>query len=365
MAEEKTVAAESGPLSVGDAAQKLEGLMSPPEGVPPPEPSDAQATESEEAPVDTAEEPADDDDASDDEGEAEAADDDDTDDDEDASDEDPDDEEPEPELYTVKIDGKESKVSRAELIAGYQLSKAAQSRMNEAAEMRKAAEATHQQVLAERQRVAQERDNYLSRLQEIERQYSNVQEPDWSALAAKVHSGEMSYEDVMQQQLAWRQVEADQRRIAEERRAVQAQRDQEAKAAQQQAEQQHREFLRAEQERLLERLPAWKDPEKAQADKAEMRTLAKQYYGIPDEELNAITRHDHVLVLRDAIQWRKHKAKAKAVSSKVKAAPPKVAEPKAAPVQKPRAERERSAAMNRLRQTKSVSDAAQALLHMG
>lgn len=368
MADENPATGETGPLSLDQAAARLEGLMSPPEEPQVPEPSDDEANPEAEAPVEAAEETESADDATGDEDEAEAtdeADDDTAEEDDDASDDDPeDDDEPEPELFTVKIDGKESRVSRDELIAGYQLSKAAQSRMNEAAEMRKASEAAHQAVMQERQRVAQERENYLSRLQEIEQQYSDVREPDWNALTAQAReTGDWG--PVVEQQTLWRQIEADKAKLVEQRQKTEAEREAEARAAQDQAQRQHREFLQTEKQRLLERLPAWKDPEKAKAEQAEIRQLANQYYGIPDEELGQITRADHVLVLRDAIQWRKHKANTKKVSKKVAAAPPKVAEPKASPAQKPRAERERSAALNRLRQTKSVDAAADAILRMG
>ena len=362
MADETAASAPSGPLSVDAAAARLEGLMSDPA----PLPADA-VEEQEPTPEEAPEEPegeAEDAAASDEpEGDAEdEADEADTDDDTADDDSEPDDE-PEPETFTVKIDGKEIAVSRDELIAGYQATKAAQRRFDEAAEMRKAAEAQHQTAIAERQRIAQVRDAYLRELQEWESQYAGVREPDWNALAAQAReTGD--YSDVLEKQIAWRQVEADRARLAQKRHELETQAQAEARQAQEVAAKQQREFLLAEQQRLLERLPAWKDKDKAASDQAEIRRLANQYYGLPDEELRQIARADHVLVLRDAIQWRKHRASLKKVQKKVAAAPPKVAAPRP-PAERPTQARERDKAINRVRQTHKVEDAAAAILRLG
>lgn len=364
MADENAASAESGPLSVDAAAARLEGLFSEP--APPAEVDAAPEEEPkpEEAPAETDGDDAEADEATadaepeDGEEEPEEAD------DEDASDDDePDDEPEEPETFTVKIDGREVAVSRDELIAGYQATKAAQKRFDEAAEMRKAAEAQHQAAIAQRQEIAKVRDAYLAELQEWESQYAGVREPDWNALAAQAReTGD--YAELMEKQLAWRQVEADRQKLHQKRQELETQREAEARQAQEQAAKQQAEFVKAEQQRLLERLPMWKDPEKFAADRAEIRSLAKAHYNLPDEELNQIMRADHVLILRDAIQWRKHKAATKKVQKKVASAPPKVAAPKPA-AERPTQARERDRAISRLRQTHRVEDAASAILRLG
>ena len=356
MADENAVSAERGPLSVDAAAAQLEGLMSDPA------PLEADAAEEQEPTPDEApadpegDDPEADEAAAEDEPDDEAADDDD-----DTADDEPDDE-PEPETFTVKIDGKEVAVSRDELIAGYQATKAAQKRFDEAAEMRKSAEAQHAAAIEQRQEIAQVRDAYLRELKEWESQYAGVREPDWNALAAQAReTGD--YGELMEKQLAWRQVEADRAKLSQKRQELQTQTQAEERQAQEQAAKQHREFVQAEQQRLLERLPMWKDPEKFAADRAELRRLATQHYNIPDEELNQIVRADHVLILRDAIAWRKHKAVTKKVQKKVASAPPRVAAPQPS-AERPTATREKERAMNRLRQTHSVDDAASAILRL-
>jgi len=109
-------------------------------------------------------------------------------------------------------------------------------------------------------------------------------------------------------------------RIAEfNQLAEQDNKDAEKRAEQQQA--QHKAYLAEQAQKLFEVVPKLKDEAKREAFKADLVSVAGEFYGVPIEEINAIGDHRYMHILHDAIAYRKLVQKAKTVPEKVAAKP--------------------------------------------
>lgn len=180
-------------------------------------------------------------------------------------------------------------------------SKAATNRnLNEAAEKSKAAE-------QERQRHAQAADQFLNLASTLDPILADGQKTDWAALARENPA------EYVQKWAAYQQ------RVGHVQSALQ-QREQ----AQAQTRQQH--FAR-EEAALLEKVPEWRDPQKGKAAMDEIRNAAVDHYGFTPEQIKAIPDHRQVLVLRDALAFRKLQAAQKSAAAKQVVTVPKVQRP--------------------------------------
>jgi len=79
-----------------------------------------------------------------------------------------------------------------------------------------------------------------------------------------------------------------------------------------------------EKEVLLEKLPEWRDQEKAHSEWLKIRTALESSYGFTRDELSSIEDHRLFLLARDAALYREAKREAKAVRTKKLAQLPKV-----------------------------------------
>ena len=206
--------------------------------------------------------------------------------------------------YTVKIDGEEKNVSADELVKSYQLEQAAQKRMQEAAEVRKTSE-------AEAAALAQQREQYAQALQSLEAQLNtaeNKPQEYWDNLYSE---DPMEY---MRQRESYR----DRKEAAEKIKAEQVRVQQEQ---QQELMQQHQANLAQQQERLLEALPEWKDPDVAMKEKQEIVTYAQRELGFTEQEVSNIADARGVLAIRKAYLYDQLMAQKPAAQKKVKKAP--------------------------------------------
>jgi len=80
---------------------------------------------------------------------------------------------------------------------------------------------------------------------------------------------------------------------------------------------QMQERLQSEQELLTKAMPVLKDPARAPVAMEALRTGARDHYGFAMEEVNSIQDHRQILVLRDALAYRRIKAKAPEVQASV------------------------------------------------
>jgi hypothetical protein len=251
-------------MNVAEAANALEGLL-PDEG----QQEDREAQLPEEGAAGD-EELLDDADASSDETDSEQ------------SDEEGDSEEEEqPQVFTVKVDGKEVEVTLDELQKGYSRTQDYTRKTQQIAEVRKQTEAELQEVRAEREQYAQ----LLGALQAQVQQAAQPQ-VDWDRLYQ-----EDPIEWVRQRELV--------RENQEKASAIQSEQQRLAQLSQQEQAQQRQMLLAQEQEALVAAIPEWKDAKKAQAEKA-MLVQFGQKVGFTPDELKNVIDHRAVVMLRKA-----------------------------------------------------------------
>jgi hypothetical protein len=256
--------AVQGPMNVAEAANALAGLL-PDEGQQ--EDGEAQLPE-EGAAVD--EELSADADAVDDETNTEQS----------ELDEDTEEQE-QPQVFSVKVDGKEVEVTLDELQKGYSRTQDYTRKTQQIAEARK-------QTDAELQAVRAEREQYAQLLSALEAQVQQVAQPniDWDRL-------------YQEDPIEWVRQREVMRENQEKSAAIQSEQQRLAQLSQQEQAQFMQQKLQQEQEALLAAIPDWKDAKKAQAEKALLVEFG-QKIGFTPDELKSVVDHRAVLMLRKA-----------------------------------------------------------------
>ena len=315
----------SGELTLGQAANALEGLFDTPEdSKEQPEGEVEQAVQAEE--VETEPQEA--------EAESES---------EDTQDEsDNTDQEEEP-RYVVKAAGEEKEVPLSELIKGYQLGADYTKKTTEVAEQRKAVEAERQAI----EEAKYARDNYAQRLQAID-QLLSAQQPKAEELQYLKENDPIGYAvkvaEITEQKEQLAAVRAEQARIAQEQQSEQA------------AAIQNR--IAQEAAKLAQALPEFSDKVKGEQLRKEIRTYGKEL-GFTDDELSNVYDSRHVLTLHKAMMYDKLQKAKPAVTKKVNQAPKMLQSGTGgSKVTESDVVRQQS---QRLRQTGKVSDAASVL----
>jgi len=256
--------AVQGPMNMAEAANALEGLL-PDEGQQ--EDREAQLPD-EGAAVD--EELLADANAADDETDTEQS----------ELDEDTEEQE-QPQIFSVKVDGKEVEVTLEELQKGYSRTQDYTRKTQQIAEARK-------QTEAELQAVRAEREQYAQLLGALEAQVQQAAQPniDWDRL----------YQEDPIEYVRQREVMRENKEKAE---AIQSEQQRLAYLSQQEQAQFMHQKLEQEKEALLAAIPDWKDAKKAQAEKALLVEFG-QKIGFTPEELKSVVDHRAVLMLRKA-----------------------------------------------------------------
>jgi hypothetical protein len=256
--------AVQGPMNMAEAANALEGLL-PDEGQQ--EDREAQLPD-EGAAVD--DELSADANAADDETDAEQS----------ELDEDTEQQE-QPQIFSVKVDGKEVEVTLEELQKGYSRTQDYTRKTQQIAEARK-------QTEAELQAVRAEREQYAQLLGALEAQVQQAAQPniDWDRL----------YQEDPIEYVRQREVMRENKEKAE---AIQSEQQRLAYLSQQEQAQFMHQRLEHEKEALLAAIPDWKDAKKAQAEKALLVEFG-QKIGFTPDELKSVVDHRAVLMLRKA-----------------------------------------------------------------
>jgi len=206
--------------------------------------------------------------------------------------------------YTVKVDGEEKRIKADELVKSYQLEQAAQKRMQEAAEVKKHSE-------AQAQAFAQQREQYLRAVEMLEAKMSEgVDKPQeyWDNLYAQ---DPLEY---MRQREASRDTKEALQNAAQEKARIQQEKQQEY-AAQYQAR------LAQEQEKILQALPEWNDPEVAAKEKQAIITYSQRNLGFSEDEISSMADSRAVLAIRKAYLYDELMSKKPAAQKKVTKAP--------------------------------------------
>lgn len=256
--------AVQGPMNVAEAANALAGLL-PDEG----QQEDGEAQLPEEGAA-VEEELSADADAADDETDTEQS----------ELDEDTEEQE-QPQVFSVKVDGKEVEVTLDELQKGYSRTQDYTRKTQQIAEVRKATE-------AELQAVRAEREQYAQLLSALEAQVQQVAQPniDWDRL-------------YQEDPIEWVRQREVMRENQEKSAAIQSEQQRLAQLSQQEQAQFMQQRLQQEQEALLAAIPDWKDAKKAQAEKALLVEFG-QKIGFTPDELKSVVDHRAVLMLRKA-----------------------------------------------------------------
>lgn len=213
-------------------------------------------------------------------------------------------------VVTVKVDGKDVEVKLSDLKKSYSKDAAAHQRFDQAAEMRKTAD-------AELQRAQQERLTYAQNLQRLQAQteaaLQEQQKIDWQALLNADPIEYLKQKELSEQrQNALNQVYARQRELAVQAQAEQAE--------------YHGRYLQEQNQALLEKLPAWRDAEKAKADKIALKEyLMKE--GYDEQSVSSISDAKAVLLARKAMLYDQMMGKASAAAKKISGLPTKVERP--------------------------------------
>jgi hypothetical protein len=218
--------------------------------------------------------------------------------------EDSEDESEEPQKFRVKAAGEEREVTLDDLIKSYQLGTDYTKKSQAVAEERKAVEAERQAI----QEAKAVRDQYAQRLEIIEQMLNQPQETEnldylkeTDPIGYAVKVAEMSQKE---KQLA--QVRAERERIAQQQEYDR--------------QQQMRQVISAESEKLAAAIPAFADPEKSETIRKDIRNFGRQM-GFSDEELTNVFDSRAVLTLYKAMQYDKLQSSKPAVNKKVSEAP--------------------------------------------
>lgn len=207
---------------------------------------------------------------------------------------------------STKIDGKEGKARLRDLIKSHQLEGHLNQKLMTHAEEKKAFETERQNFLQTSHQKLQRLDAGLQVAQKLlEGEFAQV---DWQNLQT---TDPLSFN---QQYVAFQQRQAQLNQIAN-------QLGQERQQAQQQAAQQQQAYLQDQMKLMETKIPEWADAKVRERDIADLAVVAHQAYGITKDEVERLTDHREILVLRDAWKWQKLQKSKPATLNKVKTAP--------------------------------------------
>lgn len=247
----------------------------------------------------------------------------------------------EPSTFRVKVDGEEVDVTLDDLKRSYSGQGKIQIGMQQAAEMRKQAEAQAQQA----QQIASE---ILAMHQQVQQQGFKAppQEP----------SRELFDSDPIGYMEAKMQYDADIKEFqTQQQQMSQLQQAQQAQMQQAQAKQ-----LESEMQVLREKIPEFGDPEKAGKLREGLVKTAGDF-GYTPEELAGITDHRALLILNEARKWRQSQAKRSQVEKKASKARP-VIKPQAKKTQDPKRKQVQNQKRS-LKKTGRVEDALSLIMN--
>ena len=247
-----------------------------------------------------------------------------------------------PDLHTVKVDGEEVQVEYEELIKGY-------SRQAHFTRQMQALRQEEQSFQQHRQAVMQEREQYKVLLTQLHQvltsQSSGRTAEEWARLKETDPVGySLAREEERDRQEKIRATE------------LEFQQTQQRQAAEQ--EQLTKRQLAEEQQKLIQAVPEWKDPEKAREGLTKVGEYALQM-GFSVEDVQGIVDHRTLLVLRDAAKYAELKAKKDSLRPGKRSV--KSATPGKSKQPRPRKNRETVALRQRLKETGDIRDAAKAI----
>lgn len=237
--------------------------------------------------------------------------------------------------YTIKVDGKDVEVPLSELKAGY-------SRQSDYTRKTQALAKEREEFQPHVEAVRQERAQYAHLLGILEQQVK----------AGTPESFDMKRfdEDPIEAPKEYALWQANQARLA----AIKSEQERIEAAQQAEREEQTKVWLQGEKAKLMDKVPTWRDPEKAKTEYAAIREHAIKVLGFDDKDMDQALDHRLLVTLRKAWQFDQLMAKSKntkPVVPKAKTATPGNAQP-------PRKGTDLARSKQRLAKTGTVKDAA-------
>jgi hypothetical protein len=215
--------------------------------------------------------------------------------------------EDEAEAITVLVDGKEVTLTPQQIAESYKAGLRQDDytrKTQEVAEERKQAEAAIEKAYQERNAYVEKLNTYAIQVQGALQEQQNI---NWDDLIA---NDPVEY---LKQQHLFQQRQATLQQISTERQQIEAIQQQEQTKA-------FNFYLLEQHQALLDKLPSWKDENKAKAERAEIKDfLLKEGYSADD--ISQVTDYRHVLLIRDAMQFRKLLKDAPEATKRVQTAP--------------------------------------------
>lgn len=207
----------------------------------------------------------------------------------------------EPELYEVKLGDRVEKVTKDELLRGYQRQSDYSRHLNQLAEQRKAAEAEVQRISAERQHYAQQ----LETVETVLRQTlpPRPTQADYDADPIGAVQAERRWQD-----------------SAGQLQAVMAERNAAVQAMQDQQRQMHEQMMQQARERLTEYVPEWSKPEVAAREKPAVANHLRAI-GYTDAEIGQAADPRALVLARESMLYRQLMASKPQVQQRVASAP--------------------------------------------
>ncbi len=209
----------------------------------------------------------------------------------------------------VKIDGQDGEATFEDLVRSYQTQTAAEKRLEEAKAKSKQINEQVQQKADELNGSFQQVGALITRAESM--LDSEMNGVDWQ----KLRVDDPSEYAAKKQEIAERREEIEKMKREAYQSYQQASQQQEQEAQQKRMEQ-----LQVEQEALLQKLPDWKDPEKAQAEKTKLvGYLTTQ--GFDENDVMGASDHRLIVLARKAMLYDESQGKSDAARKKVQKVP--------------------------------------------
>lgn len=201
-----------------------------------------------------------------------------------------------PQTYRTKVDGEEIEVTLEEALKGY-------SRQQDYTRKTMALSAKEKEIVAQETAARAERQQVAEKLTELEQAITTLtQEPDWDALRA-------------QDPAVFAETHAAWGVHSKRLEALRAEKEKAIAAVQADFAKQRQETIQREHDRMLEAIPAWKDPEVMKREHTALVTYGKEN-GFTEQELAEVGDHRAIVLLNKAMLWDRAQ-KAKAATAKI------------------------------------------------
>jgi hypothetical protein len=211
-----------------------------------------------------------------------------------------------PQLYAVKVDGKDYEVTEEELLKGYSRQQDYTRKTQELSEYRKELDQASQFYHQEIQATQEARQNYIDSVTTaIETNLTGLQEYqniDWERLKAE------DKEQFLVKRDEYREAQSNIEQLKQTHQ-------QESQRQNSEHQQQFQQWAQSEHLKLVNIIPAWGEPEKQKAIAKDLREFAFSK-GFNEEEIKQLFDHRSILIMMQAKAWEDNQRKSRNLKTK-------------------------------------------------